>query len=112
MAIPFTNTTLVRDVVNLSPKTSDVFKKHRIDFCCGGNRPIAEAAAERSVNIEELMNELAAVYEKSEESDEIKVWTNSSSEDIINHVIGRYHEPLREELKLLAPYVTKVAKVH
>lgn len=110
--IPFSNTILVRDIVNEVPKTSDVFKKHRIDFCCGGNTPISTAAAEQNVNLDELMEELADVYAKSDQSDNMEVWTNSTSEEIIQHVIEHYHNPLREELAALNPYVTKVAKVH
>ncbi|WVX80139.1 iron-sulfur cluster repair di-iron protein [Niallia oryzisoli] len=110
--IPFSNTSLVRDIVNEVPKTSDVFKKYRIDFCCGGNTPISTAAAEQNVNLDELMEELANVYAKSDQSDNMEVWTNSTSEEIIQHVIEHYHNPLREELAALSPYVTKVAKVH
>ncbi|KAA9027532.1 iron-sulfur cluster repair di-iron protein [Niallia endozanthoxylica] len=110
--IPFSNTSLVRDIVNEVPKTSDVFKKYRIDFCCGGNTPISTAAAELNVNLDELMEELANVYAKSDQSDNMEVWTNSSSEEIIQHIIDYYHNPLREELAALSPYVTKVAKVH
>jgi len=112
MSISFSNTSLVRDIVNEVPKTSDVFKKHRIDFCCGGNIPIKTAAAEKSINLDELMNELADVYEKSDVSDNLDVWTNSTSEEIIQHVIKQYHRPLEEELKSLSPYITKVSKVH
>ena len=110
--IPFSHTSLVRDIVNEVPKTSDVFKKYRIDFCCGGNTPIQTAAAEQNVNLEELMNELAKACEKSDQSDNMDVWTNSTSEEIIQHVIEQYHRPLEEELTQLSPYVTKVSKVH
>lgn len=37
MTIHLTEDRLVKDIVNEFPKTSDVFKRHRIDFCCGGN---------------------------------------------------------------------------
>lgn len=110
--IPFSHTSLVRDIVNEVPKTSDVFKKYRIDFCCGGNTPIQAAAAEQNVNLEELMNDLADVCEKSDQNDNMDVWTNSTSEEIIQHVIEQYHRPLEEELTQLSPYVTKVSKVH
>jgi regulator of cell morphogenesis and NO signaling len=112
MSIPFSNTSLVRDIVNEVPKTSDVFKKHRIDFCCGGNIPVSTAATEKEVNLDELMNELTDVYEKSDSTDDMDVWTDSTSEEIIQHVIEHYHRPLEEELKSLSPYVTKVSKVH
>src|SRR3954451_14089956 len=94
MSIPFSNTSLVRDIVNEVPKTSDVFKKHRIDFCCGGNIPVSTAATEKDVNLDELMNELTDVYEKSNSTDDMDVWTNSTSEEIIQHVIEHYHRPL------------------
>ncbi|MBB6443522.1 iron-sulfur cluster repair di-iron protein [Bacillus benzoevorans] len=112
MTLPFSNTTTVRDIVNQIPKTSDVFKKYRIDFCCGGNTPLDTAVSQSSVSLDVLMHELADVYEKHEQSDDMKVWLNSSSEEIIDHIIHHYHLPLREELNALSPYVTKIARVH
>lgn len=111
--MPFTETSLVRDIVNELPKSSDLFKSYRIDFCCGGNRPVAEAAAERNVNMETLMAELAEVYKNSvNEPIDLEVWTNTDSQTLINHIIDKYHRPLEEELSMLSPYVTKVARVH
>jgi regulator of cell morphogenesis and NO signaling len=112
MTFPFSNTTTVRDIVNQIPKTSDVFKKYRIDFCCGGNTPLENAASQSSVHLDELMQDLTEVYEKSDQSDNMEVWLNSTSEEIIDHIIKRYHLPLREELSALSPYVTKISRVH
>ncbi|WP_338472485.1 iron-sulfur cluster repair di-iron protein [Niallia sp. XMNu-256] len=112
MTVPFTTDSLVRDIVNEAPKTSDIFKKYRIDFCCGGNTPLSTAVNGKRVELNELMEELTTVYESSEQSDDMAIWTNSSSEDIIQHIIERYHRPLDEELHSLSPYVTKVARVH
>lgn len=64
MSIPFTSDTLVKDIVNELPKTSDVFKKNRIDFCCGGNIPLSQAAAQNNLNMDNLIEELKEVYEK------------------------------------------------
>lgn len=109
----FSEITLVKDIVNECPKTSDVFKKYRIDFCCGGNTPLQAAAAEQAVNLDELIKELNEIYAKSEnQKDDLAVWTDSSSNEIIEHIIEHYHRPLEEELSLLSPYVTKVARVH
>lgn len=113
MTMAFSEITLVRDIVNEQPKTSDVFKRYRIDFCCGGNIPLITAATELSVNMEQLMEDLNEVYVKKEnQKDNMEVWTDSSSEEIINHVIQHYHVPLLDELAQLSPYVTKVSKVH
>ncbi|MDF2904227.1 MAG: ScdA protein [Bacillus sp. (in: firmicutes)] len=113
MSMPYTEASLVRDVVNEIPKSADLFKRYRIDFCCGGNRPILDAAAGLNINMDTLMAELAVVYAKSQnEPTDLAVWTNSDSSTLINHVIEQYHRPLQEELTMLSPYVTKVAKVH
>ncbi|MFD2443171.1 iron-sulfur cluster repair di-iron protein [Bacillus sp. CGMCC 1.16607] len=114
MNFPFTEQSLVKDIVNDFPKSSDIFKRNRIDFCCGGNTPLSSAVVANSINIESLLSELKELYEKSEHNgqNDMEVWLESDSKTIINHVIERYHRPLEEELSLLSPYVTKVAKVH
>jgi regulator of cell morphogenesis and NO signaling len=113
ITFPFSTNTLVRDIVNELPKTSDVFKKFRIDFCCGGNIPLSEAIAANGINEEAIMEELRVVFEKySAAETDLEVWTKSDSTTIIDHVINHYHRTSEEELSLLSPYVTKVSRVH
>jgi regulator of cell morphogenesis and NO signaling len=113
ITFPFTTNTLVRDIVNEMPKTSDVFKKFRIDFCCGGNIALSEAIAANGINEEAIMAQLKAVFEKNNSAEtDVEVWTKSDSTTIIDHVINHYHRTSEEELSLISPYVTKVSRVH
>ncbi|MDF2791273.1 MAG: hypothetical protein K0S80_4375 [Neobacillus sp.] len=113
ITFPFSTNTLVRDIVNELPKTSDVFKKFRIDFCCGGNIPLSEAIAANEINEEAIMEELRVIFEKNSSAEtDLEVWTKSDSTTIIDHVINHYHRTSEEELSLLSPYVTKVSRVH
>ncbi|WAA09080.1 iron-sulfur cluster repair di-iron protein [Fervidibacillus albus] len=113
MTIPFSNKTFVKDIVNELPKAADIFRKNRIDYCCGGNIPLEQAAMERAIDLEQLMQELVHLYETTENAKEdLDVWTDSDSKTIIDHIQNRYHEPLKVELAELSPYVTKVARVH
>lgn len=113
MTFPFSEATLVKDIVNALPKTSDVFKQNRIDFCCGGNIPLSEAVAQNGLNMETLLDELKVVFEKYESAEkDVEVWTDSDSNTIIDHVITNYHRASEEELAMLSPYVTKVSRVH
>lgn len=112
MTFPFTTASIVKDIVNELPKSSDVFKKHRIDFCCGGNIPLAQAIEEWHVDEATILAELKDVYEQGANTENLEVWTNSDSNTIIDHVISHYHNPLREELAMLSPYVTKISRVH
>lgn len=113
MTFPFTPTSLVRDIVNELPKTSDVFKRNRIDFCCGGNIPLQAAAAQNNLNLDNLIGELQAIFDKYQSPEkDVAVWTHSDSNTVIDHIITNYHRTSEEELKLLSPYVTKVSRVH
>jgi regulator of cell morphogenesis and NO signaling len=113
MTFPFTTNSLVKDIVNELPKTSDVFKKNRIDFCCGGNIPLSDAAAQNGLNIDHLLAELEEVFQKFENAEkDVEVWTDSDSNTIIDHIITNYHRASAEELSMLSPYVTKVSRVH
>lgn len=113
MNIPFSANTLIKDIVNELPKSSDVFKRYRIDFCCGGNISLTTAAEQSNVDLAIVMDELAVVFEKSTPADKnVDVWLNSDTNTIIDHVINHYHHPLMEELAELSPYVTKVSRVH
>ncbi|SMQ66959.1 regulator of cell morphogenesis and NO signaling [Bacillus sp. OV166] len=113
MSFTITPISLVKDIVNELPKTSDVFKKNRIDFCCGGNTSLTEAVAQNKLNLDTLLDELKEVFEKYENTEkDVEVWTNSDSTTIIDHVISNYHRVSEEELTMLSPYVTKVSRVH
>ncbi|WHY87736.1 iron-sulfur cluster repair di-iron protein [Neobacillus novalis] len=113
MTFPITSNSLVKDIVNELPKTSDVFKKNHIDFCCGGNIPLSEAVAQNGLNMDTLITELNVVFEKYQNAEkDVEVWTDSDSNTIIDHVITNYHRVSEEELAALSPYVTKVSRVH
>ncbi|WP_079508067.1 iron-sulfur cluster repair di-iron protein [Mesobacillus jeotgali] len=113
MQMPFNQNSLVKDIVNIFPQSSDLFKKNRLDFCCGGNRPLSDAAIEQNLDVPALMNELEELYKKHNgKAENMEVWTESDSEELIEHIKNKYHRELEEELKMLSPYVTKVAKVH
>jgi regulator of cell morphogenesis and NO signaling len=113
MTFPFTTNSIVRDIVNKFPKSSDIFKKYRIDFCCGGNISLANAIAAGSIDTDAIMADLTDLYNKNANVDtNPEVWTDSDTNTIIDHVISQYHRPLEEELAQLSPYVTKISRVH
>jgi len=113
MTFTITSDSLVRDIVNEFPKASDIFKQNRIDFCCGGNIPLSQAAVQNGLNLDKLIDELKVVFEEYENTEkDVEVWTDSDSHTIIDHVITNYHRASEEELAMLSPYVTKVSRVH
>lgn len=107
----FTAQSTVGEIVAMFPKASDLFKTYKIDFCCGGNRPLAEALAEKNVPVEDILQKLQTMYQQSLEKVE-KNWLEASYTELIDHIIQKHHRFLMEELPQLSPYVTKVLRVH
>ncbi len=48
----------VSEIVRSDYRTADVFKKHGISYCCGGQMPLAEACEGKNVSYDELVKEL------------------------------------------------------
>lgn len=100
---------LVSDIVKQSPKSADIFRSNRIDFCCGGNIPLSEAINDKSKPLDVLLEEINALDNGSDGTLDVQYLDNAA---LINYIQNKYHKPLAEEFKNLIPYVTKVAKVH
>lgn len=98
----------VADVAREGVGATRVLQRHRIDFCCGGARPFAEACAVRGLAPDAVLAEIAA---EAPEPDEVG-WTTAPLADLIAHILVRFHEPLREELPRLEALARKVARVH
>ncbi|MFZ3588060.1 iron-sulfur cluster repair di-iron protein [Bacillus sp. DJP31] len=113
MAEVFHEQSNVGDIVAKFPKAGDYFKSIRIDFCCGGNRPLIEALNERELEASVVISDLNTLYSNALKRNELGVvWDQASFEDIIELIIQKHHLFLQEELPSLSPYVTKVLRVH
>ncbi|MFC0471422.1 iron-sulfur cluster repair di-iron protein [Halalkalibacter kiskunsagensis] len=109
----FTETSVVGEIVTKFPKASDLFKSYRIDFCCGGNRPIIEAINERNLSAEEVLTNLNTLYQETTALNESRIeWESASYRELIDHIINKHHRYINEELPQLSPYITKVLRVH
>ena len=48
----------ITDIVKNDYRTAAVFKKHDIDFCCGGKFPLEIICANKDIDIKEVIREL------------------------------------------------------
>ena len=103
---------LVRDIVKEVPKTADVFRKKGIDFCCGGEIPLLEAAEEAKYDTQEIIDLVKETYDDNASDGGSLDVQYLSIPSLIDYIQNKYHKGLDEELKALSPYVTKVSKVH
>lgn len=101
--------TTVAEIATALPATIRVFQHHRIDFCCGGGIPLAQACAERGLETELVLTELQAAARPATAE---RAWADAPLTELIRHIQMRYHEPLRTELPRLEAMMAKVMSRH
>ena len=99
----------VADYVTENIKNAHLFKKHGIDFCCGGNISLAEAATKAKVNLELLEKELQQTDGPVSAAYDYRNW---KLDFLTDHIINVHHQYVEENIPLLIQYGAKVAKVH
>jgi regulator of cell morphogenesis and NO signaling len=90
-------------------RTAQIFRKHGIDFCCGGGISLEKACAKKGINADELRNELAALGSTGSQSDNYNSW---KLDFLADYIVNTHHEYVKNKLPELNFYTQKVARVH
>ncbi len=93
---------LVRDI----PGASAVFRRHRLDFCCGGDIPLEVAAQARQIDVRLIERELVALDVGTSDD------TPCDPDSLVGFIIGRFHDVHRRELPELIILSATVERVH
>lgn len=102
-------TTSLADLAARIPAASRIFRRHGLDYCCGGRRSIEVACAERGLDAEALVRE---VEQAAARPGDPASFVGRPLAELIHHIVTRYHEPLRVELPELVAMAKKVERVH
>lgn len=104
------NQSIIGNIVAENYKTAAIFKQYQIDFCCNGNRSIAEASRDKKLDERQLVNELLAVVNRKEEGGiNFKAFPLDLLADYIEKTHHRYIETKIPEIE---PFLQKVVRVH
>ena len=101
----------IATVVLDHPACGQVFQRHRIDFCCGGDISIATAAAERGLDVDVLIDELVQALAEptpAGQHDPRELTTTR----LVAHIVSTHHEYLRQTLPFVESLAAKVSDVH
>lgn len=101
----------VGELVRAAPARARVFESLRMDYCCGGGVPLAEACARSQVDLEEVTERLRRADADPREDTLVDADAMTLAE-LADHIEATHHAYLREELPELDRLTEKVAQVH
>jgi regulator of cell morphogenesis and NO signaling len=87
------------------PGSTAVFRRHGLDFCCGGKATLKQAAEKSDLDLGQIEAELAALI-----PDDAPL--SKSTASLIEHILRRYHDTHRRELWELEELSRKVEARH
>lgn len=91
------------------PGSTSIFRRHGIDFCCGGKRSLREACERKGVAPEAVLGELSQFDpRRSEVADHARMPTDA----LIGHILSEFHDKHRRDLPELVALAEKVERVH
>ncbi len=91
-------------------RVAQVFKNHKIDFCCKGNRSIAEVVKKYKLDKDALLGEIDEVQRQSNNlRTDFKSWQLDLLADYIEN---KHHQYVEEKIPVLKQYLAKLCKVH
>lgn len=91
--------------VNL-PGSTAVFRRLKLDFCCGGQISLKQAVADKGLDVQSVLQELAGL-QRTQETAEM---TDPAA--LVYHILSRYHEVHRQQLPELIRMARRVEAVH
>lgn len=91
------------------PGATRVFHEFHLDFCCGGQKSLRQAAQERGIDAEQVQQRLLALSGEAQDAED---WRTVPDERLIEHILQRYHAVHRQQLPELIRLAARVEQVH
>jgi regulator of cell morphogenesis and NO signaling len=100
----------IAQIVTSDYRTAGIFRKHGLDFCCGGKKTVTEACESHNLNAGEVLEELSAVFlTGAGTTPRFNTW---SPDLLIRFIIDNHHSYVREALERIPFFIGKVAARH
>jgi regulator of cell morphogenesis and NO signaling len=97
------------DLAAANPSATRVFLRHRLDFCCGGRRSLADACNKAGLDPASIVAELE---HEASRGDTATHWDRRPQSELADHIEAHYHAALRRDLPPLIEAARKVERVH
>lgn len=102
----------VREIAIQVPESTRLFEKLKIDYCCGGNRPLTEACGSAGVDIDNVIEMLGEVRQSKSEANGAVNFSDLSLSALSSHIVSTHHVFTRDEMNRLGELALKVIGAH
>ena len=102
--------TKVGEIVRHNFSTARIFEANNIDFCCGGNISLTEAAEKEGIDPGNLIQELTAAMQK--EDQDTNFIESLSLAGLCDYIIKTHHTYVLETMPFLQQKLQKLVDVH
>jgi regulator of cell morphogenesis and NO signaling len=106
------STTKVRDVALELPRSTRLFEKFKIDYCCGGDQPLAAACASAGVDVQNLLELIEQVKQTPAVGNATPDLQKATATELIGYILDKHHVFTKDEMARLEPLADKVVGAH
>jgi regulator of cell morphogenesis and NO signaling len=106
------STKTIREIALEAPATTRVFEKFKIDYCCGGNRSIADACSATGIDPSKLFDGIDQAISAQEARSQPAPPEQLGPADLAGYIVATHHVFTTEEIERLTPLMAKVVMRH
>ena len=102
--------TSIRDIVVADFRAASVFHTFDIDFCCAGDRTVADVCREKNLDAGSVLAEIEKACARPDtEAPRFEMWEAPA---LIEYIVERHHAYVRAALPAILAHVQRVADAH
>ncbi|USN45382.1 MAG: iron-sulfur cluster repair di-iron protein [Candidatus Woesearchaeota archaeon] len=100
---------LISELVTEDYRTASIFKKHGIDFCCGGKITLTKACEQKGINKTEIIEEIKKLNKEESKTNKPE---DLELDSLAEHIVNKHHTYVRKRIPEIEPFLTKLVRVH
>ncbi len=97
------------EIVTDNIRSAIIFEEAGLDFCCKGKRSLRDACAEKNVDVQKIVTELANLSDTGNGKQNANDW---QLDFLVDYIINNHHQYVRRMIPVVTLHADKVASVH
>ncbi|WP_018416285.1 iron-sulfur cluster repair protein YtfE [Teredinibacter turnerae] len=99
----------VSQIATEIPGATAIFFENKINFCCDGNKTLADVVERKQLDPQPILSALEQLNNRKENGTDL---SNASNQEVIDHLLVRYHGVHKAQLPELHRLAARVELVH